>query len=202
MSKLIKNQVNEIDHGIEKPLAGDSGVMQKFVEMLRHEQGRSTKERTTRISSNSKRGMIILTGVLALLRAIHWSHWTSHWQVKGSPFYGDHLLFQRLYEDIVEDIDTLAEKIVSYYGSEAVNSIAQINMTKTFLELLPKKGRPIQNGIVLERMLQKVLAQSYDMLKNSDDLTLGLDDYLMALANKHETNVYLIEQRLSNEQNI
>jgi hypothetical protein len=48
----------------------------------------------------------------------------------------------------------------------------------------------------LEDLLQRVLKAAYKALKDSGDLTLGLDDYLMALANKHETNVYLIKRRL------
>ena len=62
----------------------------------------------------------LLTQLLGILRAIHWSHWTSHWQARGNPSYSDHLLFERLYKNLEEEIDTLAEKIVSYYGAEAV----------------------------------------------------------------------------------
>jgi DNA-binding ferritin-like protein len=54
--------------------------------------------------------MNILLQLLAILRALQWSHQTAHWKVRGEPFYGDHLLFQKLYEAVGEEIDTLAEK--------------------------------------------------------------------------------------------
>lgn len=193
----VRNIVNEIDHGYDKPLTGGFDIMKRLVEKLRYEQGHKPKKRTTKLSSKTREGMVILTSVLALLRAMHWSHWTTHWQVKSDPFYGDHLLFQRLYEGMVDDIDTLAEKIVAFYGPEAVKVTTQIDISKTFLELIPKDASPIEKGMALEDLLQRVLKAAYKALKESDDLTLGLDDYLMALANKHETNVYLIKQRLN-----
>ena len=49
--------------------------------------------------------MTLLLQLLAILRALHWSHWTLHWKVKGDPFYGDHLMYQRLYEAVVEEIN-------------------------------------------------------------------------------------------------
>jgi DNA-binding ferritin-like protein len=195
MSKT-RNIVNEIDHGLDKPLTGGFSIMKDLYEDLRYEQGHAKKTRTKKLSSSSKEGMIILTSVLALLRAMHWSHWTTHWQVKADPFYGDHLLFQRLYEGLVDDIDTLAEKVVAFYGAEAVKAVVQIDISKAFLEIAPKDGCPIKKGMFLEDLLQRVLKAAYKALKDSGDLTLGLDDYLMALANKHETNVYLIKRRL------
>ena len=44
----------------------------------------------------------ILQEVLGLLRGQYWNYWTTHWQVKGENYYGNHLLFQRLYEAIEE----------------------------------------------------------------------------------------------------
>ena len=35
---------------------------------------------------------------LDLLRALSLLHHTHHWQTMGSQFYGDHLLYQRLYD--------------------------------------------------------------------------------------------------------
>ena len=54
----------------------------------------------------------ILCVLLATLRAAHLIHWTGHWQVKGDTQYGDHLLLERVYSGLADEIDTLAEKIV------------------------------------------------------------------------------------------
>ena len=63
----------------------------------------------------------LLLVLLAGLRSAHLSHWTSHWQVKGQPYYGDHLLMDKLYNSLPEEIDTLAEKIVAEFGAEALS---------------------------------------------------------------------------------
>ena len=44
-----------------------------------------------------------LVGLLGLFHAVFWLHWTAHWQTNGDPFYGNHLLFERLYKALVED---------------------------------------------------------------------------------------------------
>jgi len=49
--------------------------------------------------------------LFAVMKALYLSHWDAHWKVMGDSFYGDHLLFSRMYEGLVEEIDTLAEKI-------------------------------------------------------------------------------------------
>jgi DNA-binding ferritin-like protein len=64
-----------------------------------------------------------LLGLWASLTAAHRVYWTLHWQAKGSPYYGDHLLYQRLYEARVKEIDRVAESIAAIYGSDALNVI-------------------------------------------------------------------------------
>ena len=59
-----------------------------------------------------------LSVLLVYLRHLSFIHQNHHWVSKGEPFYGDHLLFQRLYAGVAEDIDTLAEKAIGL-GSTA-----------------------------------------------------------------------------------
>jgi len=138
--------------------------------------------------------------VLALLRAMHWHYWTSHWQTHGDPYYGDHLLFQRLYGDgpLVEEIDGLAEKIVGYFGPEAVDPIESMRRTAWFLqEWLEEEPDCIyRRSLEAEEDLQLLLETVYEEIDGMGSMTLGLDDFIMALANAHETNIYLLQQRL------
>ena len=43
-----------------------------------------------------------LQWLLACLRAQYWMYQQSHWQVMGPEYYGNHLLFERLYESVVK----------------------------------------------------------------------------------------------------
>jgi len=133
----------------------------------------------------------ILQEVLAILKGQYWSHQTNHWQTN---VYGNHLLFQRLYEGVQKEIDTLAEKLVGYFGEETVDQSALIEKTQYWVDKWNKTKDPVDRGLESEKDLQKAVSYAYNKLKNQDDLSLGLDDYLMALANAHETNLYLLGQ--------
>jgi DNA-binding ferritin-like protein len=142
--------------------------------------------------------MKLLLQLLAIFRAMHWAHWTAHWKTRGEPFYGDHLLFQRLYEGLAGEVDALAEKIVGTYGSEAVMDMAVLADTTRFINQYPEDepGALYTRALAMEVHLQQALKMTYDSLKASGDLSLGMDDWLMATASAHETNLYLLQQRM------
>ena len=145
-----------------------------------------------RKASDSK--LLYLQMLLSGLRAAHFAHWTTHWQVKGQSFYGDHLLMERLYTGIVEEIDTLAEKIVGIYGSEAVEPVSQMDQMSTYIRgLVSLEKDPVHRAYLVEKGLQELFIYIYNKLKGN--MSLGLDDFIMATANDHETNVYLLNQR-------
>lgn len=55
----------------------------------------------------------MLCQLLGMLLAMRQNYHSSHWQVGGPNFYGDHQLFERLYGSVSDEIDTLAEKLVA-----------------------------------------------------------------------------------------
>lgn len=143
--------------------------------------------------------LTVLQLLLAALRAAHWSHWTSHWQVKGNSFYGDHELMDRLYNSLIEEIDTLAEKIVCDFGYEAVHPAPQAQTMAQLLIPVEKNsgGDPLQRALFVEESLQVFFKAAYNYLKKKDYLSLGMDDFLMSMANAHEENLYLMRQRMN-----
>ena len=142
--------------------------------------------------------LALLQMLLAVLRGAHFAHWTSHWQVSGDNFYGDHELMGRIYASLVDEIDTLAEKIVGTYGVGAVDAVEQAQLMAN--QLLPlaeahSMNNPIKRALIIEEGLQVIFKNIYDKLKDQDGLTLGLDDFIMSMASAHETNLYLLRQR-------
>ncbi len=138
-----------------------------------------------------------LTLVLAVLRAQYLSYQTSHWQVVSGTFYGNHLLFERLYKSVQDQVDQLAEKLVGYLGGEAVDLLPQM---KHMLGCVIRWGAYSchhKRGIASEAELQAVVQEAYDAIKVAGTMTLGLDDWLMATANQHEENTYLLQQAVS-----
>ena len=135
-----------------------------------------------------------LCGLLAILRAQEMSYQTSHWQSSGMSYYGNHLLFQRLYESVGAEIDGIAEKMVGYLGAESVNLAPQAVKVATFAVAWAKIDCPFHRGLASEEQLQAATQAAYDSIKEAGVMTLGLDDFLMAMANAHETNAYLLQQ--------
>lgn len=138
-----------------------------------------------------------LARTLAIMKALHWNHWTTHWQVMGNSYYGDHLLFQRFYTGLVDEIDGLAEKLVQMFGTDVVNNGPQSAWTAHILSEWEKESDLYYRAIHAEQLLQDSLKSAYEIMKNEGGMTLGLDDFLMATANAHETNLYLLGQRVN-----
>jgi hypothetical protein len=117
--------------------------------------------------------------------------------VKGGSFYGNHLLFQRLYESVQEQVDQLAEKMVGYFGTEAVSLVPQMKSVYVYCSRWDQVDCNHKRGILSEEDLQFAVKTAYDGIKAAGAMTLGLDDWLMATANAHEENTYLLQQALA-----
>jgi DNA-binding ferritin-like protein len=137
----------------------------------------------------------LIADLLATLRATQWIHWTGHWQASGNPYYGDHLLLQRLYEGLNDEIDTLAEKMVAMYGIDSVNPAAQAELFNRIVQRLSKEQSPILRSLNTELKLMGMLEATFKELEAMGKLSLGLNDFIAAAANNHETYVYLLKQR-------
>lgn len=143
--------------------------------------------------------------VLAHLRALQWLAWTAHWQSKGPNFYGMHLLLERLYtgkgEDfsgpnIEEQTDELGERIIAHFGNSSINPIQLNNQMTELLKVAATSSTdPACQLLCLERSLQQAIKVAWDLEQQAgSNRSLGLDDYLMGLANDRETAIYLLQQ--------
>jgi len=138
-----------------------------------------------------------LCGVLAVLRAQYLSYQTSHWQVVGGSFYGNHLMFERLYKSVQEQVDQLAEKIVGFLGGDAVDLMYQMEKIHMLCGRWGRIDCNHKRGLQSEADLQEAIKVAYEAITQEGMMTLGLDDWLMATANEHEANVYLLQQALA-----
>ena len=139
-----------------------------------------------------------LVDLMGLMHALRLLHYSLHW---GSTDYDEHLLFQRLYGcegdvDISEEIDTLAEKIVADFGAEAVKATLIHHHMGAYLQRWDTGGSSLERALAAEKDFQTGLKATYEALKAKGALSLGMDDFLMATANSHETHVYLLQQYL------
>ena len=139
----------------------------------------------------------LLCDLLACLRAQYLSYQTSHWQVVGGSFYGNHLLFERLYQSVQEQVDQLAEKIAGYLGAEVLGLDEQMEHMMAYTQKWSQVSCHHRRGIQSEADLQRAIRSAYEGIKQVKAMTLGLDDWLMATANDHDENEYLLQQALA-----
>jgi DNA-binding ferritin-like protein len=137
----------------------------------------------------------VFSNLLALLRAVQWSHLASHWQSAGEASYGDHLLFERMYGKVVGETDALAEKLVGTFGNLAVDAKEQAKLMAFTLHQMGEHGDPFERALHIEQTLQVSIKNCVTATENLGQLSLGMDDLLRTMANDHETHIYLIQQR-------
>ena len=159
------------------------------------------KQRRRNPSMEDEAIITSLQEILACLRAQNLSYQTSHWQAKGKSFYQDHLLFERLYNSVLPEIDQLAEKIAGMLGSEEVGLNRQNKAISSYLDSWSKIPDPIERGLASEKELQVHLAETREFMEEKGRLSLGMDDYLAATASNHDTNIYLLQQARSTQSN-
>jgi DNA-binding ferritin-like protein len=139
---------------------------------------------------------------LALMKALQNYYQHAHWISKGEPYYGDHLLFERLYGTLGSQIDVLAEKMVGVGGDHFVCVKTVMGMTSKILSHVPEMDQHtlgyemVQVSLKLEKMFLSYTKNLYNKMKEDGSLTLGFDDMLMSLYNDHEGNIYLLGQRI------
>ena len=128
----------------------------------------------------------------ASLRAAHHTFWTLHWQSRGTGYYGDHLLYQRLYEARVKEIDRVAEVIAAIYGSDKLMALsawdsAQRVLANTF-------AAPNPGLRAAESILHAVNAANAAI--GSHPYGVAVNNVIAGIADSALEAVYLLQQRI------
>lgn len=142
--------------------------------------------------------------LLAALRAEAMIHQSHHWATHGPLYYADHLLFDRIYSDVFDMVDGLAERLVGSSDPAIVSAPLQVGMITRFTGIFygnvsvpPPEAMPLLSLQTVLRFLA-LLNQTYAHMEQSNTLTHGTDNLLQGIADQHETLIYLLKQRTSN----
>jgi DNA-binding ferritin-like protein len=146
--------------------------------------------------------MSVLAAMLAFMRGESMIHQAHHWQAQGGNYYGDHLLFDRLYEGVTEDIDKLAERMVGSGVPILAHPVLHAKHTsavvQTFYDGAPPNPTPDEHVLISLRAVLRtlvVMKMAYGYLEQQGLLSHGLDNLLQGIADKHEEHIYLLKQR-------
>ncbi len=147
-----------------------------------------------------RQAMVEARHLLALLRAQAANYQDAHWEVGGPQFYGDHLLFERLYTSVQGEIDTLAEKMVGTFGPTSVEVSGLAQETALWISRWSGGEENLhRRAWKTEQDFEKFLPMVHQTFQAEGSLSLGWDDLLASMANAHEGHRYLLSQRLRSE---
>ena len=138
----------------------------------------------------------VTAALVAALRAASIIHQNNHWLCKGPTFYGDHLLYERLYDSVSEDIDKVAEKFIGTLGGDCCDYNLQTKLLNSLLGKYADK-ECVEQSLAVEQDICDFIKKVYASLESNKKLTAGIDDTLSAVCSNRETSVYLLKQRIS-----
>ena len=143
-----------------------------------------------------------LAGFLAITEALQMLQHSHHWQTKGENFYGDHLLYQRLYETILGEIDLIGEKLIGVSKEVGLtNYFKRVKAMEVFLKAVTHSEKPyIMVSHDAELAYVRLGGELMDKLQQSGLLTRGLEQMLGNVLDKHEEHIYLLDQRVKQSQ--
>jgi len=143
-----------------------------------------------------------MLSMLAMLQALALLHQTHHWSTSGVSFSGDHLLFERLYNESLELIDQLAERIIGSGDSTTITAFEQATVMADLLVALGPVKSPedmVRISLGAEATCVTAISQLIATMKAAGTLSHGISKLLEDIADKHETFVYLLKQRSQTE---
>lgn len=165
--------------------------------------GDATPSRVFDLLKGQYAGQFGIMGVLlSMLRAEAVVHQTHHWQTRGQNYYGDHLLFDRLYGDANGLIDSWAERTVGVGGIEYVGPVIQMAHQAVLVAYAQPEAQEAQEdfpecSLAVVRLVLLLIEVVRADLAAIGALTSGTENLLQGIADKHEEFAYLLTQRTS-----
>jgi DNA-binding ferritin-like protein len=118
-----------------------------------------------------------------------------HWRSKGQDYYGDHLLYQRLYQDRALEIDRIGEVLVALGGAESVlPNITVVGMQDLIARVEATKGADAVKGLALVNETLRRINAANDLV-GANTYALSVNNVLAGFADKHLEALYLLKQR-------
>lgn len=143
-----------------------------------------------------------LGSMLAFLKALAHIHQAHHWMTRGPNFYADHLLFDRLYGDLVGEIDSIAERAVGSGDIALVNPVINAMHVAAIVselyegsEVGATPDRYVEISLRAETRFLAFMRIIAGLMKGKGQLSRGTDNLLQGIEDKHEEHVYLLKQR-------
>lgn len=138
-----------------------------------------------------------LLNAWAALHGEYWLLWTLHWRAKGSDYYGDHLLYQRLYEARVAELDRMAEIIAAVGGAGSLDPVKGLEAAKPLVARVEAMQAPDAAKAVVAAQTVMQAMNAAAQAAQGTPYKLAVENATGGIADSHLEAVYLLQQRLS-----
>ena len=138
----------------------------------------------------------MLGSLLSHIRALASLEQHFHWKASGDNYFGDHMLFDRLYNETNDLLDSIAEKSVGLFGADSIDVIEDAALTQKLLTQW--KSDEQSPSIVAQAAVKFVVAfitSGAKELRESGKMSEGLENLIQGVADKLESHIYLLQQR-------
>jgi starvation-inducible DNA-binding protein len=122
---------------------------------------------------------------------------SAHWNVEGPDFYSKHIFFEKLYEELDDTMDEVAERIrtLGHYAPAKLNEYLELthlaeqarqdNSSKDFIQLLLNDHETVI--IHLRENINRFTNELHDA---------GTSDFITGLMEKHEKTAWMLRSHL------
>jgi len=199
VAKILRN-LNELS---------DGEMVDVLSQAVRGVMGAASMDPMTKISMSSPGSNVLklrLGQYIGMVKAMHLWYHGAHHVTRGASFMADHpSLFGELYNALGDDYDAAVEKAIGVTNDENMGCPV-INATRA-LQVMKNYPSPVKltslamasTALQLEQDLIELVGAVFSELESSGAMSLGVNDFLMAAANDHESHVYKLQQRIKTE---
>ena len=138
-----------------------------------------------------------LLNAWAALHGEYWLLWTIHWRAKGQEAYGDHLLYQRLYEARVPELDRLAEVVAAVGGAHVLDPVRGIDAIRPLVAQVEALDQPDAGKAIVAAQTVLGALGAASQAAQGTPYALASDNAVGGIADAHLEAVYLLQQRLA-----
>lgn len=138
-----------------------------------------------------------LLNAWAALHGEYWLLWTLHWRSRGASHYGDHLLYQRLYEARQGELDRLAEVAAAVGGAAVLDPVRGMDAARPLVEQVEALDRPDAAKAVVAAQTVMGTLDAVSRAARGTPYALSVDNAVGGIADAHLEAIYLLQQRLS-----
>lgn len=129
--------------------------------------------------------------LLFKINALYQFYKAAHWLAKGELFYQDHLLFEKLYEGLDDEMDALVELMSAY------NLLGEFN-SRIFAEETAKltpESKDNEANMHIAAKLETDIVATIEKL-NESKIPVGLFNHIAGIAQNHTRSMYLLERAI------